>query len=105
MKKVYVAGPYTKGDVAVNVRKAMLVAHELMHDGYAPYCPHLSHFLHLQESRPYEDWINLDKEWLKVCDAVLRFEGESKGADMEVKLAEELGMPVFYDIETLLGNL
>ena len=105
MKKVYIAGPYTKGDVAQNVAEAISLAHQLMTYGYAPYCSHLSHFMHFYSPRPYEDWINLDKEWLKVCDAVLRIPGESKGADIEVKLAEELGILVFYDLETLLGNL
>lgn len=32
------------------------------------------------------------------CDAVLRLEGESKGADNDVRLANERGIPVYYDI-------
>ena len=32
------------------------------------------------------------------CDAVLRLEGESKGADNDVKLANERGIPVYYDV-------
>jgi hypothetical protein len=39
-----------------------------------------------------------DFEWLKCCDAVLRLPGESTGADREVALAKELGIPVYYSI-------
>jgi hypothetical protein len=35
------------------------------------------------------------------CDAVLRLEGESKGADNDVRLANERGIPVYYSIEDL----
>lgn len=32
------------------------------------------------------------------CDAILRLPGESKGADNDVRLAHERGIPVYYDI-------
>jgi len=99
--KVYIAGPYTKGDVAVNVANAIVVADELMTAGYTPYCPHLSHFQHLLEPRPYEDWIALDIEWVRVCDFVLRLPGESAGADGEVIEALKLGIPVVGSIAEL----
>lgn len=35
------------------------------------------------------------------CDAVLRLEGESKGADNDVKIAHERGIPVYYNIEDI----
>jgi hypothetical protein len=40
-------------------------------------------------------------EWLAVCDCVLRLPGESKGADAEVKFAQEIGKPVYYSIAEL----
>ncbi len=33
------------------------------------------------------------------CDAVLRLEGASKGADEDVRLAKERGLPVYYRLE------
>jgi len=45
-----------------------------------------------------ETWYDYDNEWLVVCDAVWRLEGESKGADGEVRLAEENNIPVFHRI-------
>ncbi len=55
MKTVYVAGPYTGGDVAMNVRQAKEAADALIEDGYAPHVPHLYHFLHMHNPRVYED--------------------------------------------------
>ncbi len=47
MKYIYIAGPYTLGDVAVNVRNAMMAGLDLMNMGFIPFVPHLSHWLHL----------------------------------------------------------
>lgn len=99
--KVYVAGPYTKGDVAVNVRNAVQAANELADLGYMPFLPHLTHFWHILFPRPYEFWCELDNAFLPHCDALLRLPGESKGADAEVALAESLGIPVFLSIADL----
>lgn len=36
---------------------------------------------------------------LEKCDAVLRIEGDSKGADQDVAIAKEHGLPVYYSID------
>jgi hypothetical protein len=36
------------------------------------------------------------------CDAILRLEGASKGADEDVRLAKEMGLPVYYSVEEIL---
>ncbi len=102
MKRVYVAGPYTKGDVAVNVRNAIAAANELLDAGFYPYLPHLTHFWHLVCPREYEDWMRLDLEFLPQCEALLRLPGESSGADREVDHAMTLGIPVFLSMSDLL---
>src|SRR5271169_3149304 len=99
--RAYVARPYTKGDVAVNVRNAYEAANHLADLGFAPFVPHFTHFWHMLYPRPYEFWLKLDSQFLPHCDAVLRIPGESCGADKEVALAENLGVPIFYNIETL----
>lgn len=101
MKKIYIASPYTKGDVAVNVKRQLDCFDELLTLGFAPFAPLYSHFQHMAHPRPYSDWIKLDLEWVDVCDGLLRLDGESSGADGEVKYATELGIPVFYSIEEL----
>jgi hypothetical protein len=40
---------------------------------------------------------------LQRCDAVLRLEGTSVGADNDVKIATELGLPVYFRIEDVPG--
>ena len=105
MKRIYVAGPYTKGDVAVNVRNAFEAADKLADAGFAPFVPHGTHFWHFAFPRPYEEWLKLDLAFLPVCDAVLRLPGLSSGADAEVVEAERLGIPVYYDLDVLVGEM
>ncbi|NDV43859.1 DUF4406 domain-containing protein [Muricauda sp. 40Bstr401] len=38
---------------------------------------------------------------LRKCDAILRIEGESVGADKDVELAKSLGLKVYYDINEI----
>jgi len=100
-KKVYIASPYTIGDVAVNVKRQLDCYDTLMTLGFAPYAPLYSHFQHMAHPRPYRDWIEIDKEWVIACDYVLRLPGDSTGADGEVELAQVHNIPVFYSIEEL----
>lgn len=102
--KVYVAGPYTRGDVAENVHRAMEVGDFLLTLGMTPYVPHLTHFWHLMFPRRYEEWMELDMEWLKECDAVVRLEGASEGADREVSAARGRGIPVYRMTGGLTGE-
>ena len=97
--RVYVAGPYSQGDVAVNVRNAFEAANRLADLGFAPFVPHSTHFWHMLFPRPYDFWLELDRQFLPTCAVVLRLPGPSKGADCEVELARDLGLPVFYSVE------
>lgn len=101
-KKVYVAGPYTRGDVGLNVRHAIQWGDQIATEGMTPFIPHLSHFWHLIEPHHYAFWVDYDNEWLPLCDAVYRIEGESVGSDAEVELANKLGIPVFTDMDELI---
>lgn len=96
---VYIAGPYTVGDVAQNVRAAVSVANEVALLGAFPYVPHLSHFWHYLYTQPYTFWMAQDEAWLEQCDLLYRLPGDSRGADAEVQRAQQLGIPVVH------GNL
>ena len=102
--KIYIAGPYTEGDVAVNVGNAFKAANELADLGFAPFVPHSCHFWHLIFPRPHDFWLELDREFVSCCDALFRIPGESPGSDAEVKLAITLKIPVFHDIESLVKH-
>lgn len=101
MTRIYVAGPYTSGDVAVNVATAINYADLLLRRGFNPFVPHLSHFWHYRHAHPYEVWMEWCLEWVRQCDAVLRIPGLSNGADREVAYADKLQIPVFYNIDDL----
>lgn len=101
---VYVAGPYTKGDVAANVAAAISAAEVLLNNGYAPYVPHLTHFWHMMHPHTYECWMDLDGVFLRKSHAILRLPGESPGADAEVS-SEMHRVPIFFNLDILLKTL
>lgn len=99
--RVYIASPYSIGDVCANVRESMDCFDQLMNAGFAPYAPLMSHFQNIVHHRPYQEWIEHDLQWVLAADVVLRLPGESKGADGEVSYAEACGIPVVYTINAL----
>ena len=103
--RVYIAGPYTHGDVAVNVRNAMLAGLEVIKAGHAAFIPHLSHFIHLLDPQPYEFWTCHDMAWVDACDCVLRLPGHSPGADMECDYAVTQAKMVFFTMKELLDYM
>jgi len=100
--RVYIAGPYTKGDVAVNVRNAIITGDEVFNLGHSPYIPHLTHFWHMLCPRDWGAWVSQDSVWLLQCEAVIRLPGESKGADIEIALAKSKGIPVYEGLEDFI---
>lgn len=100
--KVYIAGPYTKGDTEQNVLHAMILSDLLLDLGFHPYCPHLCHYQDQRFPQSYDVWLELVMAYMECCDAVLRFSGESEGADKEVIRATELEIPVFYSVKDLI---
>lgn len=102
MKRVYVAGPFTKGVCEQNVRAAILAGDRLLSAGLVPYVPHLNFLWGMVCPHDYEEWLALDMAWLSQCDAILRIPGESPGAEREIAFAESRGIPVFYHESRLL---
>jgi hypothetical protein len=96
--KIYIAGAYSKGDVAQNVRDAIQAGDYVSRFGHFPFIPHLSHFWHMLAPHEYEFWMKQDEVWLRQCDAVLRIDGESAGADKEVEIAKEIGLPIYHSV-------
>ena len=109
---VYIASPYSRGDVALNTHFQCRIFDELLGDGLVlPVAPLWTHFQHLLFPRPYEEWINYDQALLHLYDCCLRLDvdiperayrqHDSKGADAEVASFERMGKPVFYSKQTL----
>ena len=95
---VYIAGPYTLGSQAHNVREMVLAADEVRFVGGLPFIPLLSHFWDLLVPHDYDFWMAMCLEWVERSAAVFRLLGESRGADLEIARARELGIPVFYEM-------
>lgn len=102
-KLVYVAGPMSVGDKALNIRNGILAADKLLDAGIATFTPHLSHFQHMIAPREYESWLALDFAVIRRCDGLLRLPGYSEGADREVAFAKEIGVPVFNSIAEVVA--
>jgi len=100
-KLIYIAGPYTYPDPVRNTHRVIKVADDLIDNGFVPYIPHLTLLWHIVSPRQPGFWYDYDYHLLKRCDAVLRIPGASMGADNEVKLAREHGIPVFESMEAL----
>jgi len=100
---VYVAGPYTSPDPVKNTHDTVHRASEMIDEGkVTPVVPHLTLLWHLVVPRTdVEFWYAYDLAILARCDAVLRLEGPSTGADREVAFAVELGLPLFTTKQAL----
>lgn len=106
MKIIYVAGPFRAPDawgIESNVRRAEIAGYEVARLGYMPLIPHANtRFFH---GGPFTDsfWLEGTQELLRRCDAILMIEGWdlSEGSKAELKLAEELGLGIFYSLQEL----
>jgi hypothetical protein len=110
MKKVYVAGPYSAPNVIQvleNIRKGQRAATEMLLKGHSVFCPWADHQLFLQlrgdEKISLDHIRNHSMAWLEVSDLVYVLKGwqSSQGTLAEIYRAQELGIPVEYEQETL----
>ena len=105
MIKVFIAMPYgdhnTLEQRQYNAEKAMDVFTTLADAGFAPFCPHLSHFIHERNPRERRHWLSQTSAWVTASDCVLAL-GDSEGVNAEVNLALANKMPVFRTIGALL---
>lgn len=105
--RVYIASPYTIGGPVANVRRQIDAAEALAVKGHVPIVPLLSHYWDEAYPHTWEFWMQQCLSHLATSDAVLRLPGASTGADIEVREAINIGLPVFYDICVIpdVGNL
>ncbi|KKN04702.1 hypothetical protein LCGC14_1094750 [marine sediment metagenome] len=102
--RVYIAGPYTNGDIAENIRRIIEVAERVVEAGHIPFVPHLFHLWHLMSPHKYEYWMALDQSWMGACDAFIALDlgedawGDSQGTQEDVNMADQLGIEV-YSVE------
>ena len=113
MKRIYVAGPYSGNnvlDVLKNIGRGEEMCADLFILGFAPYCPwHNKSFVmtHFNNDFDVLNFYECCIAWLKVSDVMLVLSGweSSKGTLEEIKLAEDLKIPIFYSLEQLLKEV
>jgi len=110
---ILIAGPYRSGTnddpklMHHNLSKLESVALPLFRKGHIPMIGEwvALPLIHLAGSQKPGDkaWEEIQypvaHRILEKCDAVLRLEGASKGADEDVKKAKERGLQVYYKLE------
>ena len=97
---VYLACPYSIGNKEENVRNSIYMAGQLTKLGFCVYNPLLNHYA---VQRTYEELLTDDMRFLANCQALYRMPGDSRGADREVDFAAKMDIPVFMDLDLLLG--
>lgn len=121
MKKpmmILIAGPYRSGTnddpilMSVNLRKLEYAALPIFRAGHIPV---IGEWFALPlmdvagskvgDAVSEEILYPVAARLITKCDAVVRLEGASKGADEDVRLAKELGLPVYYAVEDVPGVL
>lgn len=108
MKLIYVAAPYsaeTKERTESNVEVARNMGALVAEIGASPLMPTVNSagFGTLSKQDGWEFWMEATSVQLAKCDAMILCQGwhKSVGCGMEVKQAEDSGIPVFYDIQSL----
>ena len=117
-KRIYLAGPYScegrckpLGVDLQHMRQGLKVCAKLMATGYAPFCPwldYLYHFVAADDLIPSKlDYYDYSMAWLEASDAVycISLRPTSHGTIAEINRANELGIPVFYNIHELVEAL
>ncbi len=112
---ILIAGPYRGGTnddpvlIQKNLERLEAVALPLFRKGHIPMIGEwvALPLLHLAGSEKIGDAIWDEIQYpvahriLAKCDAVLRLEGASNGADNDVRIAKERGLPVYYKLDEI----
>ena len=105
IRLVYVAGPYSATNayaVQHNINKAWEMGCHVADLGAFPVIPH-TNTMHMDGIQPYKFWAEGTMQLMTHCDAVLILDGyiDSRGTKAEIKEAERLKIPIFYNLEDL----
>jgi hypothetical protein len=114
---ILIAGPYRSGTgddpelMAANLARLEEAAWPIFRSGHVPMIgewvalPVLRGAGGTAPTDPVADAIMYPtaERLLQHCDAVLRLPGESTGADQDVRIAQQRGLPVYHQVEDIPG--
>jgi hypothetical protein len=114
---ILVAGPYRSGTnddpllMAANLAKLEAVTLQLFRAGHLPMIGEwvALPLLDLAGSKhpgdaPYEEILYpVAERLLEKCDAILRLDGASKGADEDVRIGMQRGLKIYYKLDDVPG--
>ncbi len=115
MMMILIAGPYRSGTnndetlIKKNMDRLEYVALPIFRKGHIPMIGEwvANPLIKLAGSKEVGDEIFTEIQYptahrlITKCDAILRIEGESRGADQDVKIAKELGLKIYYSLEDI----
>jgi hypothetical protein len=114
-KLILIAGPYRSGTgddparMAANLERLEAAAWPIFEAGHVPMIgewvalPVLRSAGEPSPTEPFAEQVMYPtaERLLQHCDAVLRLPGESTGADQDVAIAHERGLPVYYSVDEI----
>lgn len=103
-KLLYVAGPYSIGNIQENIRRAEIVSVNLIRSGFHVITPHKNtagYEKYEDGTLTYETWLKMDLDIISRCDAVYVMVNSenSQGVRKEIEFARVMGMPVIYEAD------
>ena len=99
---VYISAPYAFPDPIENTNKAIMIADALYTSGVCmPILPHLTMLWNTVIPHEPSFWSEYCLLMMRRCDAILRIDGLSQGADKEIVEAKKVGIPIFYHVDEL----
>jgi len=115
MMLILIAGPYLSGTnndpilIKKNMDNLEAMALPIFEKGHIPMIGEwvANPLITLAGSKEIGDAIFKELQYpvahrlLKKCDAILRIEGASKGADQDVQLGKDLGLKIYYDLKDI----
>ncbi len=114
MKRIYIAGPYSSGNIIKildNIREGIRLSTKVLLLGHSPFCPWLDFHFQLMlregETLTVEDYYKYSIAWLRVSNAMLLVPGwqSSKGTKAEMEIADNMGIPIYYDINKMNADI
>jgi len=105
--RVYVAGKYSDSNIITslnNIHDGIKVSVEVLKLGHACFCPWLDYqFQFFDKTLVIEDYYRYSMAWLEVSDCILVLPNSenSRGTQVEIERAKELGIPIYHSITAL----